>query len=100
MKHDALSLVQRSHEPADLDTHDALERHALGRDHVNVDPARTQRRRHFQADEARARDHDMLGVLRALDNRAAVGERAQIHHLIAGGAWNRQPHGIRAGGED
>jgi hypothetical protein len=39
MEGDALRLVQRSDQPSDLDTHDPLERRALGRNNIDVDAA-------------------------------------------------------------
>ena len=53
----AVLLVQSADERAELVAEDARERHRLGRDHVDLEAARAQRRRHLEADEARA-DHD------------------------------------------
>ena len=54
---DAVLLVQRRHEVAELRAQHALERPRLGRDDVHLEPARAQRRRDLEPDEARA-DHD------------------------------------------
>ena len=86
MEHDALLLVQRSNERAEVVAEHALERKLLRRDDVDVDLARAQRRRDLEADEARA-DHDgALCRLRRGDDRAAVGERAQVVHVRQIGA--------------
>ena len=99
MEDDAVLLVQRAHEVAELGAEDALHRPRLGRDHMHLDVAGAQRRGDLEADEARA-DHDRaLGVLRIGDDGAAVGERAQRMHMRLVGAGDRQAHRLGAGGE-
>ena len=62
MEDDAVLLVQRAHEVAELRPEDALQRPLLGRDDMDLELARAQRGRDLEADEARA-DHD--GAARA-----------------------------------
>ena len=57
MEDDAVLLVERADEVADLATEHALQRHAVGRDDVHLELARAQRGRDLEPDEARA-DHD------------------------------------------
>ena len=57
MKHDAVRLVQLADEAADLRAQDALQRLRFRGDDVHLDPARAQRGRDLEADEARADDH-------------------------------------------
>ena len=89
MKHHTVRLVQRLDEASDIGAHDALERPLLRRDDIDGDTARPQRCRDFEADEAGADDDGMPGGSCALDNRAAVGERAQIQDVAAVGARDR-----------
>ena len=56
VEHDAVRLVELPDEAADLRPHDALQRRAVGRDDVDLDAARAQRRGDLQADEAGADD--------------------------------------------
>ena len=97
MEDDALRFVQRLNEAANFRAHDALERHAFRRDHVDVDPPASQRRRDLEADEARADHHHMFGRARLVDEGATVREGTQIVHLRAVGARDRQTHRIGAG---
>ena len=96
VEHDAVRFVKPLHEASELDAHDPLERHRIRRDHVDVDAARPQRGRDLEADEAGADDNDARGALRALDDRPAVGERAQVENLVLVVAGNGQAHGIGA----
>lgn len=90
----ALRLVQAADEGAELRPEDALERVSLRGHDDDREPARAQRRRDFQADEARA-EHDGAARLGgARDERAAVGERAKIEELL--GAWKLQAHLLAA----
>jgi hypothetical protein len=97
MEDDALRFVQRLNEASDLRAHDALQRHTLRRDDIHVDAASPQRCRYFEADEARAHHHHMLGRARLVDYGAAVREGTQIVHLRAVSTRDRQMHRIRAG---
>ena len=83
MEDDAVLLVQRADEIAELRSEHAFERALLRRDDMHLDVARAQRRRGFEADEARADHHRALGGFRLRDDGAAVGERAQRVHM----AW-------------
>src|SRR5205807_2650290 len=68
MEDDAMLLVQLADEIAHLDPEDALHRALFRRYHVDLDAADAQRRRRFEANEARA-DHDRAGcALGALDD--------------------------------
>jgi len=53
-------LVQALHEAADLIAHDPRQRDLLGRDDVDLDFPRAQRRGDFQSDESRADDAGAL----------------------------------------
>ena len=55
MERDAVRFVQRLNESAEVVAEHAGERKVFGRDDVDVDVARAQRRRHLEADEARRR---------------------------------------------
>ena len=89
-------LVQLAHEGAHLLAEHARHRNLFGRDDMHFDLARAQRGRNLEADEARA-DHDgALRRLGALDDGAAVVERAQNAHMRQIGARDRQPHRLRA----
>ena len=57
MKHDAMLLVQRANEIAQLRPKHALHRPLLRRHDMDLDVARAQRRRRLEPDEARA-DHE------------------------------------------
>ena len=88
MKHDAVLLVQRADEIAELRPEHALQRPRFRRHDMHFELAGAQRRRHFEPDEARA-DHDH--ALRAFgvgDDGAAVGERAQRMNMRQIGAGN------------
>ena len=69
---------------------DLLHRDGLRCDHVHVDIARAQRCRHLETDEARADHHGSLRGQRLGDQRAAVGERAQIVHVRKIAAGHRR----------
>src|SRR4029450_9880440 len=92
VKDNALGLVQRVDEPADLLPHHTLERDALRCDHVNGDATRAQGRRDLEADEAPAHNYHVLGVLRFLDENTTVRERPQIMHVRTVSARDRQMH--------
>ena len=92
-------LVQLADEIAHLRAEHAFERPLLRRHYVHLELARTQRRRDFEADKARA-DHDRaLALIRRPDDGAAVGERAQHTHMQQVGSRCREPHRFGAGRE-
>ena len=97
MELDAVLLVQRAHEIAELRPEHAFERALLRRHHMHLDLARAQRGGDLQPDEARADHHRALGLLRLRDDGAAVGERAQRVHVRQIGARERQLHRLGAG---
>ena len=70
-------LVQAANEIAHLAAEDALHRPLLGRHDVYLDATRTQRGSNLEPDKARAHHDGSTRRLRALDDRAAIGERAQ-----------------------
>ena len=98
MERDAVRLVQRLNEPTQFDTHDPLERHALGRDHIDRDVAVSERRRHFQANETCTGHDDAFRVLRLLDDRLAVAERTQVVDVRCVGTRDGQVDRLCAGG--
>src|SRR5258708_12465862 len=72
--------MQGRHEIAHLWAEHALHRSPIRRYHMYFDIARTERRRHFEPDEARTQ-HDGPSRRRGpLDDRATVGERPQHAH--------------------
>ena len=66
---------------------------------MNLDVARAQRGRDFEADEAGAEHDGAARRLGALDDGAAVGERAQRVNMRLVGARDRQPDRLGAGRE-
>ena len=97
MEDHAMLLVQLADEVAHLRPEHAFERTLLGRDHMHLELARAQRGRDFEADEARADHHRAFGAVGGLDDRAAVGERAQRVHMRQVRARNGEPHRLGAG---
>src|SRR5215831_14918515 len=80
-------------------TEDPPERERFRGDDVNLEVPSTQRGRGFEPDEAAADHHGALGALRGVDDRAAVGERAERVYVRAIGAGHVQTNGLRAGRE-
>src|SRR6266436_7586445 len=78
---------------------DALERERFRGDDVNLEIPSTQRGRGLEPHEAAADHHGALGALRVVDDRAAVGERAERVYVRAIGAGDVQANGVRAGRE-
>ena len=68
--------MQRLDEVTELASHHALERHRFGRDDVHLEPARAERRRRLEADEAPA-DHDraLRLAVAAMIERLSASER-------------------------
>jgi hypothetical protein len=66
---------------------------------VDVESARAQRRSDLESDEARADDERALRAGRLGDDRAAVGERAQIESLVARRAGDVESNRLGAGRE-
>ena len=96
---DAVLLMERAHEVAHLRAEDSLHRPFVRRHHVDLDVAGAQRGRDLEPDEARA-DHDGPARRRgALDDRPAVGERAQREDVRLVGAGDRQANRLGAGRE-
>ena len=76
MELDSMLLMQRANEVSHLRAEDTLHRPPVGRDHVDFDLAMAQGGRDLETDEARP-EHDHAACrLSALDDGAAVGERA------------------------
>ena len=97
MEDDAVLFVQRAHEVAHLGPEHALHRPLLRRHDMDLDIARAQRRRDLEPDEA-GTDHDRAArAVRRLDDRPAIGERAQRVDVRLVGARDRQPHRLGAG---
>src|SRR5689334_12027766 len=78
---------------------DALERERFRSDDVNLEIPSTQRGCGLEPDEAPADHHGALAALRGLDDRLAVGERAERVYVRAIGARHVQANGLRAGRE-
>src|SRR5258705_10982166 len=69
---------------------DALERERFRGDDVNLEIPSTQRGRGLEPHEAAADHHGALGALRVVDDRAAVGERAErVYVRLAPGTSRR-----------
>jgi len=68
------------HRVADLRPHDAFQRHLLRGDDVDLQIARAQRRGGLEADEAGADHHHAFVASGFVDDRLAVGQRAQVVH--------------------
>lgn len=77
-------LVEAANEVAQLRTQHAFERAPLGPDHVHLDPPRAERRGDLESHEARAQDDRAPRPVRRLDDRATVGQGAQVVHGRAG----------------
>ncbi len=99
MKDDAVFLVERLHEAAELGPQNFLHRPFFRRDDMDLDVARAQRGRDFEADEARAEHDDPLCRLGAFDDRLAVLQRAKHEHVRRLGAGEGRGHRLGAGRE-
>ena len=99
MKNDAMLLVKRLHEAAEIGTQDFLHRPLFRRDDMDLDVARAQRGRDFEPDEARAEHDDPLCRLGAFDDRPAVLQRTKHEHVRRLGAGEGRGHGLGAGRE-
>src|SRR5690606_31421519 len=95
----AARLVQRPHELADLRAEHALHRPLLRSDDVDLEAPRAQRGRDLEADEARTDDDGAPCLGRALDDRAAVPERAQHEHVRLIRTRHGQAHRLRSSRE-
>ena len=92
MENNAVLLMQRTNEVAHVGSEHALHWPLLRSDDMNLDLARAQRRRGLKADKAGA-DHDREArAVRNVNDRAAIGERAQHVDVRLIGARNGQPH--------
>src|SRR5262245_65473374 len=80
-------------------TEDTLERESFRGDDVYLEVPSTQRGRGLEPDEAAADHHGALRALRGVDDRAAVGERAERVYVCAIGAGHVEANGLRAGRE-
>ena len=99
MEDDTLRLVQRLNETSDLLSHDPLERHMVRSDHIDRDPARPERRRHFEADETRAHDHHVFGPLGLVDDGTRIREGTEVVHMRIVCAWDGQAYRVGACGD-
>ena len=81
MEADAMLLMQRANELPHVMAEDALHRNRLRRGDMDLDLARPQRRCNLKPDEARAEHQGRLCGLGPLDDRPAIGERAQDEYL-------------------
>ena len=77
MEDDAVLLVERADEVAELRPQHPLQRPRLGRDDVHLELARAQRGRDLEPDEARADHHGALRLLArcAMMARLSASER-------------------------
>ncbi len=99
MEDDAMVLVDRLNEAAEVRPQDLFHRPFFRRDDMDLDVARAQRGRDFEPDEARAEHNDPLCRLGAFDDRLAVLERAEHEHVRRLGAGEGRGHGLGAGRE-
>ncbi len=76
-----------------------LHRMRVRRHDVDLERACAQRGGPLQADETRADHHGAPRAAGAIDDRAAVGQRAQRVNLRRSRAWKRQPVRLGAGGQ-
>ncbi len=98
MKRNTPGFVKRADEVSERLTHHPLQGPCLGRDDMNLDVTLAQRRRDFQADEARS-DHDcaLCASLDGADDRLTVGLGAQVVNLGQIRARDLKAHGLGAG---
>ena len=91
MEHDAVLLVQRLDEFAEIAPHDALQRRRLGGDDVDraIRVASAERRGHLETDEAGAEHDDLLCSAGGRDQSAAVAKRAEVVHVRQIGTFCR-----------
>ena len=99
MEDDAVLLVDRAHEAAELGPQNFLHRMLFRRDDMDLDVARAQRGRDFEADEARPEDDRPARRLRPLDDRPAVFKRAKHEHVRRLGAGDGRRDRLGAGRE-
>ncbi len=99
VEHDAMLLMDRADERSKLGAEHARHRDRLRTDDMHLEAAGAQRRRGFEADEARADDHCFAGLFRLCDQSATVLESAQIMNVIEVRARNVELHRLGAGRE-
>jgi hypothetical protein len=80
---DAMLLVKRPDEVAELRSEHPLERTRFGSDDGHVETASPQSGRDLEADEARAQHDRPFRLRRGFDDRATVGKRSQIMNALA-----------------
>jgi hypothetical protein len=96
----AVLLVDRADEAADLTPHDSLHWNGLGRDDTHLELSRAQRGRDFEPYKTRADDDNALRRLRLPDDGTAIGERAQIVDVRQLATGHIEPHRLGAGGDE
>ncbi len=92
-------LVNRAHEAAEVRAQNFLHRMLFRRDDMDLDVARAERGRDFEADEAGAEHDRPARRLRPLDDRPAVLERSKHKHVRRPGAGDGRRDGLGAGRE-
>ena len=92
-------LVDRLDEAAELGPENFLHRPLFRRDDMDLDVARAQRGRDFEADEARAEHDDPPRGLGSFDDRTGVLKRAEHEHVGRLGAGEGRGDGLGAGRE-
>src|SRR6478609_4929268 len=97
MENNSLLLVHTLNEGAELFAQHSLEGELLHGYDVNLETAGNEGSSDLEADEARPDNHCVPGVLRLVDDRAAVGERAEVQNAIA--AWKVEAYWRGAGGD-
>ena len=100
MEHHAVAFVQTAQVFAHLWSENRGHRHRLRRDDVDLELSLNQRSRNLHRNEARAYQHDALGLAGLANNRAAITLRAQIANMRRVRAGNLELHGLGAGREE
>ena len=100
MEDDAVLLVKRLHKAAQVGTQNSLHRPFFGRDNVNFNVPRAQRRRDFESDEARAQHDRSARRLRPFDDCSGVAKRAKHKHVGGGRARNGCAYGLGPRGQE
>ena len=85
----AVLLMQRADEIAHLRAENPLHGPFVRRHHMDVESASAERRRDLEPNEARTHDDRRSRRLGIVDDRFAVGERAQRVHMRLVGAGDR-----------
>src|SRR5439155_18033278 len=96
MKFHAVCFVSFANQISQFTPENSFEWQRLFSDHSDLDFALSQRRRHFQADEACADHHGAFCIFRFLDDAPAVRQSSQITNIRKILSWNLEPNRLGA----